>query len=282
MDIIEMRKQPHLSFSAINEYLMCGLKYKFGRVDKIQPMFTPDVLIFGKCIHQVCENYNYECLMGDIPPLPTLVSVFETCWDKAVESEDTIKYSRGKDYHTLRKDGAAITRKFYENRIADDHQIIGIEEPFSLEIEGLPYPFIGVIDLIEMDNNGDLVVTEYKTAARAYTKAQADENMQLTLYQLAMRQNGYSEIDIRLKFDVMVKTREPKFQRCPTVRTDEDIQRFLKIVNLAYSGISRGTFLPTTTGWMCENCQYKTHCQEFLLENHNEHNEIKHAAEASV
>ncbi len=270
MDIKELRKQPHLSFSAVNEYLMCGLKYRFGRIDKIQPQFTPDVLIFGKCIHQVCEEYNYQCLMGEIPPLHTLVNVFETCFDKAVESEDTIKYSRGKDYHALRKDGAAITKKFYENRIADDHQIIAIEEPFALEIEGLPYPFIGIIDLIEMDDNGTLLITEYKTAAKAYTKAQADESMQLTLYKLAMRQNGYSETDMQLKFDVLVKTKEPKFQRCPTVRTDEDIQRFLKVVQLAYHGISQEVFIPTTTGWMCGNCQFKEYCDQYLMENHYE------------
>lgn len=279
MDIKELRMQPHLSFSAVNEYLMCGLKYRFSRIDRIQPEFTPDVMIFGKVIHRVCEAYNYECLMGEIPPLPTLVSVFETCWDKAVESEHTVKYSRGKDYQTLRKDGAAMTKEFYENRIADKHQIIAIEEPFSLEIGDLPYPFIGVIDLIEMDNAGGLIITDYKTAGKAYTKAQTDENMQLTLYQIAMRENGYSEIDIRLKLDVLVKTKEPKFQRCPTFRTDEDIQRFLKVIKLAYHGITQEVFIPTTTGWMCNNCQFKSHCQEFLLENHYE---IEYTTETSV
>ena len=94
---------------------------------------------------------------------------------------DTVKYSRGKDYHALRKDGASITKKFYENRITDKHQIIAIEEPFSIEIEGLPYPFIGVIDLIEMDNFGGLIITDYKTASKSYTKAQTDENKQLSI-----------------------------------------------------------------------------------------------------
>ena len=38
MNIQELRKHgPITRFLAINEYLMCGLKYRFGRIDKIQP-----------------------------------------------------------------------------------------------------------------------------------------------------------------------------------------------------------------------------------------------------
>ncbi len=33
LDINELRKQPHLSVSAINTYLECSLKFRFSRVD---------------------------------------------------------------------------------------------------------------------------------------------------------------------------------------------------------------------------------------------------------
>ena len=37
MEISELRDQAHLSASGINDYLECGLLYKFSRIDKRQP-----------------------------------------------------------------------------------------------------------------------------------------------------------------------------------------------------------------------------------------------------
>jgi putative RecB family exonuclease len=211
MDIEELRKQPHLSFSAINEYLMCGLKYWFSRIEKISPEFIPDNLIFGKCVHQVLEEYNNCRLIGETPPLPTLISIFETCWDKAVE--------------------------------------------------------LGIIDLIEEDDAGTVIITDYKTSSRSFSQSEVDSNLQLTLYQLAMEQNGYSSRDMLLKLDCLIKTQTPKHEQYYTVRAKEDIQRLLKIIQLVLKGISNEVFLPTSTSWMCTNCPYKSYCDQWLMEN---------------
>jgi putative RecB family exonuclease len=266
MDIEELRKQPHLSFSAINEYLMCGLKYWFSRIEKISPEFIPDNLIFGKCVHQVLEEYNNCRLIGEIPPLPTLISIFETCWDKAVE-QGTIQYSKGKGYKSLRREGAALIKHFYENRHPDEYSILAIEEPFSLEIDGLSYPIIGIIDLIEEDDAGTVIITDYKTSSRSFSQSEVDSNLQLTLYQLAMEQNGYSSRDMLLKLDCLIKTQTPKHEQYYTVRAKEDIQRLLKIIQLVLKGISNEVFLPTSTSWMCTNCPYKSYCDQWLMEN---------------
>ena len=47
MELSELRKTPHLSASAVSDYLDCSLMYKFGRIDKIKAAFTPDALEFG-------------------------------------------------------------------------------------------------------------------------------------------------------------------------------------------------------------------------------------------
>ena len=266
MDIEELRKQPHLSFSAINEYLMCGLKYWFSRIEKVPPAFVPDNLIFGRCIHQVLEEYNNSRLIGEIPPLPTLTGIFETCWDKAVE-EEAIQYSKGKGYKSLRREGAALIKHFYENRQPEDYQILAIEEPFSLEVGGLPYPIIGIIDLIEEDDAGTIIITDYKTTGRSFSQPEVDQNLQLTLYQLAMGQNGFSNRDMILKLDCLIKTQSPKYEQYYTVRAKKDMQRLLNIIQLVLKGISNEVFVPTSTGWMCTNCAYKTYCDQWLMEN---------------
>ena len=53
MELSELRQTPHLSASAVSDYLDCSLLYKLGRVDKIKPAFTPDAMEFGSAIHLV-------------------------------------------------------------------------------------------------------------------------------------------------------------------------------------------------------------------------------------
>ncbi len=64
MELSELRKTPHLSASAVSDYLDCSLLYKFGRVDKIRPAFTPDALEFGSAIHLVMAEINQQRMLG--------------------------------------------------------------------------------------------------------------------------------------------------------------------------------------------------------------------------
>jgi len=47
----EMRQQPHVSFTQIDQYLRCPLKYRFTYVDRLEPDFVPAALAFGSGIH---------------------------------------------------------------------------------------------------------------------------------------------------------------------------------------------------------------------------------------
>ena len=46
-----MRQQPHVSFTQIDQYLRCPLKYKFTYLDRRTPEFVPAALAFGSGIH---------------------------------------------------------------------------------------------------------------------------------------------------------------------------------------------------------------------------------------
>ena len=58
MDIAELRKMPHLSASAINDYIDCGMLYKFGRIDRLPLESVSDALVFGTVIHKVLDEFH--------------------------------------------------------------------------------------------------------------------------------------------------------------------------------------------------------------------------------
>ena len=69
MVLSELRKLPHLSASAIGEYVECSLLYRFGRIDKLPFEFRSDNLEFGTVIHRVLGEFYQARMTGDRMPL---------------------------------------------------------------------------------------------------------------------------------------------------------------------------------------------------------------------
>ena len=59
MELNDLRKEPHLSASAIGDYIDCGLLYKLGRIDRLPPKFRADALEFGSCIHLALSDFHH-------------------------------------------------------------------------------------------------------------------------------------------------------------------------------------------------------------------------------
>ena len=80
---------------------------------------------------------------------------------------------------------------YYEKQQDQGYKVLAIEEAFAFTIEGIDIPIIGITDLIEEDESGTIIVTDYKTSNRAYSADEVDKNFQLTLYHMAAKYNGY-------------------------------------------------------------------------------------------
>jgi len=265
MELWELRKSPHLSASAINDYVECGLLYKFGRIDRLPMEFTSDALEFGSVIHLVLAEFYQEKIMGNKLPLKEIHESFERQWIDAAEGRDDIQYAEGKDFETLLMEGKELLSVWYGKLPEDDFHVIGIEEPFTFNLPGIPIPIIGAMDLIEEDDEGTLIITDFKTSGRAYSTDEIDKNMQLSVYQMAAKANGFEDREILLRLDCLIKTKAPKFEQYWTTRSELDERRVARKIVQVWDGISKGVFVPNDTGWKCKNCGYKNACDEWFL-----------------
>ena len=95
-----------------------------------------------------------------------------------------------------------------------------------------------------------------------------DRNFQLTLYQIATKTNGYSDREILLRFDCLIKTKTPKFEQYYTTRSDLDEQRAARKIAEVWNGIEKGVFIPNdgSSNWKCKGCAYKKACDDWFLE----------------
>jgi putative RecB family exonuclease len=268
VDITELLKKPHLSASAINDYIDCGLLYRFGRIEKLPPEFKADALEFGTVIHKVLADFYLSKMMGDKLLLKELHALFEKYWRKAAEGRTDIKYAEGKDFEILLSEGKELLTVYYDKLPEDSFETIAIEEGVGFYVDDMPV--VGFIDLLQEDESGTLIVTDWKTSGRAYSTEEVNKNLQVTLYAHALKQNGYQDREILLKFDCLIKTKKPKFEQYYTTRTEQDVKRTITKIRHVWEGISKGVFVPNDTSWKCAGCSYQAACKDYLEGNYDQ------------
>jgi len=265
MLLSKLRQHPHLSISSINSWIDCGLMYKFAKIDKIPIEFKSDALEFGTVIHLVLGEYYEAKMIGDRLSLKNVHRSFEEHWHRVAEGRTDIKYAEGKDFEVLLREGKDLLMAWYMRIQDDDFKVLAVEEAFSFNLPDLPVPIIGAMDLIEEDEAGTIIITDFKTSSRAYSVSEIDQNQQMTTYQLGAKANGYADRTILLRIDCLIKTQKPKFKQYWTIRTEIDEIRLIKKIHQVWEGISKGVFVPNDTSWKCKNCSYKTACDDWFL-----------------
>jgi len=206
----------HLSVTQLKMYLGCPLQYKFRYVDnlKIPP---PSEITLGKSIHLTLEeNYRQKIKTRKDLPLEQIKDLFSDAWERRVK--DTL-FEEDEKPGKVKDDGIRLVTS-YHKIIAPKIQPVYVEKEFSLNLED--YTLKGFIDLVD-DRN---FIVDHKTTKRSMREDQVRNDPQLTAYSLAYRKlEGRKERGLR--FDVMVRTKEPKIQQILTYRTKEDIERKL-------------------------------------------------------
>jgi putative RecB family exonuclease len=266
MKLHELRQKSHISYSQIETYISCGLQYKFSRIDRLPPEFTPDNLVFGSTIHKLLAQFYEAKMIGDMMALSDIHELFKKLWTEAARGRDDIRYADGKNFETLLTQGIDLLTAWYSN--LDDnnnYRVLAIEEAFTFNLAEVPVPVIGAVDLVEEDEAGTIIITDHKTAARSYSANDIDRNMQMTIYQMAAKSNGFADREILLRFDCLIKTKKPKFESYYTIRTENDEKRMIKKIQQVWNGISKGVFVPNDSSYRHKNCQYRQYCDEWFL-----------------
>ena len=266
MKLQEMRQSPHISYSQIETFISCGLQYKFSRIDHLPPEFTPDNLVFGSTIHKLLAQFYEAKMIGDMMALSDIHELFKKLWTEAARGRDDIRYADGKDFETLLTQGIDLLTAWYSNQDNNNnYRVLAIEEAFTFNLVDIPVPVIGAVDLVEEDEAGTIIITDHKTAARSYSANDIDRNMQMTIYQMAAKSNGFADREILLRFDCLIKTKKPKFESYYTIRTENDEKRMIKKIQQVWNGISKGVFVPNSSSYRHKNCQYRQYCNEWFL-----------------
>ena len=233
-------QRDYLSASAINLFITCPtsfyLKYVLG-LDTDETDLT--YANYGTLVHNINENiangdyfFVEDAIDEYVAGFPSTGMPMDNYFDEGIEG----------------------IKKHWEFCESPDIDIIGAEVKFNIKPFDDILPFLGFIDLVYINKNGDLVVRDYKTG-KPY-----DENKIMNQIQPYF----YSEACLHL-FGQLPKYFEFQFPRFDEVRTvviDEEFMEFnrLKLKGI-WKQIENMTLKANWNPFFCEHfCSCRTSC----------------------
>jgi len=269
----DFKNELHISYSQIFTFLSCSAKYLFQYVEHRPYERTSINLFLGSALHTaIARTLRTLKEQQVLEPFALISELFEdSISTKLDHNEIPLIYKKeAPDKEATIRLGNALLKAWYENIDLNGNEIVEVEMPLSANLyngekmdSGLK--LIGIIDLLLLDENNELIVVDHKSAARAKSQSNVDNDLQFSAYSYLLAANKltpFSKSDVKCRLDVMRKLKTPKIERYHTVRTAADRKRFAKIANKVLIGIENKVFIPNKS-WLCNDCQFTRACDSY-------------------
>jgi len=240
------------SFSALDTFKQCPMKYRFQVIDKIRAPKSKEA-VFGNKIHKALQFFHSKQPVS--PTLDELLNKLKEEWDSEVfidEQEDMIYFS----------EAVKILKNYYNYylKIRDKFTVLDTETRFEVLLENKNKKCLlaGIIDRIDKTKDG-IEIIDYKTAKRLPSQQDINNNLQLSLYCLGLinrwphfAKQGLENIKLTfyyLKHQETISTR----------RTKKQLDNVQEQVWERLEAIEKSNFKPVPSA-LCDWCGYKRIC----------------------
>jgi putative RecB family exonuclease len=245
-----------LSPSKVSSFTDCALAFRFSVIDRL-PEPPSAAATRGTLVHAALERLYL------LPPAERTVDAALACLaDAGVELRDDAEYVglelSGDDEVAFHAEAAELVRNYF--RLEDPRTVraIGLELMLTAEVDGLPLR--GIIDRLELDDDGGLVVTDYKTGAAPSTQHERKRLSGVHIYSLLCEELlGRRPARVQLLFlrDPLAIITEPSDRS--TRGTRRTLGAVWKAVERA---CDREDFRPQPSR-LCDWCSFRAYCPAF-------------------
>jgi putative RecB family exonuclease len=245
-----------LSPSKVSSFTDCALAFRFSVIERL-PEPPSAAATRGTLVHAALERLHL------LPPAERTVDAALACLaDAGVELRDDAEYVglelSGDDEVAFHAEAAELVHNYF--RLEDPRTVraIGLELMLTAEVDGLPLR--GIIDRLELDDDGGLVVTDYKTGAAPSTQHERKRLSGVHIYSLLCEELlGRRPARVQLLFlrDPLAIITEPSDRS--TRGTRRTLGAVWKAVERA---CDREDFRPQPSR-LCDWCSFRAYCPAF-------------------
>jgi putative RecB family exonuclease len=238
-----------ISYSTLETYQNCPLKYKFQEIDHIKVPKSKEA-VFGSTIHSTMKFIHAPGILS--PTLDQAMEHFGNSWNPAVfdsEEEERAAFTQG----------IKIIQDYYQKNNPANFNIIDLETRFQIEIgEGENKHIVsGIIDRIDRIEDGYEII-DYKTTKKMPSQEKVDNDLQLSVYLNAFLSRYPKEAENldKLKVSLYYLKHGVKLSSTRTLDHLKNSQQlFLDTIKI----IESGKFEPIVSP-LCDWCGYQNRC----------------------
>lgn len=258
---------PRFSYSRLNTFIQCPMKYKLKYVDGNYDQADAIHLDIGNIIHKVLEIKYRNIIENKENDYALLKEILlngvseETEKDKGkfINGTSQIMHKYGMDNFSdvNEKSGLSYNDKLesFNNYLVNDD--IGAWKPFKVE---QPFEFVfedrvvftGFIDRIDINDQGELRVVDYKTSNKVYQQKDLNTPLQMVIYALAC-EKLFDKTPIEFQYDLVLLGE--KQQACTKGYYNRGIKKISKTLDEVIECEQSGIYKPKPTP-LCHWCEF--------------------------
>lgn len=246
-----------LSYSALETFKRCPLKFKFQYIDRIKTPKSKEAL-FGTLIHNILKILHEPGLT--IPTEEEILKYLADSWDSSIygsEQESIMAFSQG----------VKMLKDYYAKNYPGQFNVVALETLFEAPLmAGSDLHIItGKIDRIDKTPDNLFEVIDYKTAKKMPSQESVDRDLQLSVYHLgiANRWPSISQEKRPIKMSLYYLKHGEKLS---SWRTAEHLEATKEAVIKSVEGIARAhkeEKFSATPNPLCDWCEYQRQCPFF-------------------
>jgi len=252
------------SHSRLSCFEQCPYRFKLKYIDKIIPEIEQTIEAhLGKSVHEALEWLYTQVKSRSTPEIEKLIDKYSEIWIKNFKQNIEIvkKEFTEKDYFNK---GIQFLVDYYLKHSPFEDNTLEIEKQITLNLdkEG-KYKIQGFIDRLTLNQKtGEYEIHDYKTAGSLPSKEKIENDRQLALYSLGIKEKFGYDKEVCLIWHYLNFN-----QKICSKRTNIQLEKLKQEVINLIKEIEETKEFPAKVSPLCNWCEYKNICPTFKNSN---------------